>query len=597
MKPFEQLARALSQAHQARLKAALRKCASLRAANQALLGLTGIRTFFETEAQWRQFAVALAGERVSTVQETAREYGDFQTPISLARTVCRKLYQLGCRPTVLVEPTCGRGNFVVAALETFPSIRSVYALDIQERYVAECKATLLASLLDAPARNVEIQVVAGNIFDHVFPPGLARDPKQQVLLLGNPPWVTNATLSQLDSANLPRKSNFKKHGGLDAMTGKSNFDIAEFILLHLIRSFAESNATLAMLCKNTVVRNLVQATRAQALPIKNMQAFPFAADREFGVACDASLFVADIAKRGAARTCAVANLEHSDAPQRTFGWVENQFVADVARYANTCDLDGASPLTWRQGLKHDCARVMELDATGAEYRNGLGQIVPVEPDCVYPLIKSSDLKTPVVTDCRKAVIVTQHAIGEDTRRLRQSHPRLWRYLQQHADAFEARRSSIYKGKPPFAMFGMGDYSFKPYKIAASGLYKTARFALVPPIGNKPVMLDDTCYLLGFDALEPALVTLALLNSQRVRDFLQAIVFLDSKRPYTKDILMRIDLGKVADGVSVSDINAWLRSVQAPRFDLGDEDLDFLRPERTRPRQESLALEKRAHYAA
>src|SRR5207248_11771079 len=66
------------------------------------------------------------------------------------------------------------------------------------------------------------------------------------------------SLSALESTNLPAKSNFKGHSGLDAMTGKSNFDIAEFIILQLIRNFSKSHATVAMLCKNTVIRNLVE---------------------------------------------------------------------------------------------------------------------------------------------------------------------------------------------------------------------------------------------------------------------------------------------------------------------------------------------------
>jgi len=39
------------------------------------------------------------------------------------------------------------------------------------------------------------------------------------------------------------------------------------------------------------------------------------------------------------------------------------------------------------------------------------------------------------------------------------------------------------------------------------------------------MLDDTCYLLGFDVLGQAAVALGLLNSEVVQDFLKSIVFL------------------------------------------------------------------------
>src|SRR5204863_3461377 len=140
----------------------------------------------------------------------------------------------------------------------------------------------------------EIHIQQGNIVAETLTPSALEIGEGEVLILGNPPWVTNTALSALDSKNLPVKSNFKKHAGLDAITGKSNFDIAEFILLQLIRRFTRSRATVAMLCKNTVIRNLVAATKDQALPIGNLRAFVFDAAKEFGVAADASLFVADI---------------------------------------------------------------------------------------------------------------------------------------------------------------------------------------------------------------------------------------------------------------------------------------------------------------
>jgi methylase of polypeptide subunit release factors len=595
--PFHQFICAFSSDQKAKLKASLRKGSGRRKANEAMLALTGIRQFFEADADWRAFTEAIAADRSAVAEEAAREYGDFQTPLTLAGTVCRRLRSLGCSPTVLIEPTCGRGNFIIAALEIFPSIRAIYALDIQERYVAECKANLLARLLDASSRKLDVQIVRGNVFDHTFPPEITGDVEQQVLILGNPPWVTNATLSQLNSANVPAKSNFKRHAGLDALTGKSNFDIAEFILLRLIARFAKTNTTLAMLCKNTVVRNLVRATRTQKFPIHDIRAFTFEAGKEFGVACDASLFVADLSEGKTEGTCTIAELEDGKRPTRTFGWVGNQFVADTAKYGKTCEIDGTSRFVWRQGIKHDCSKVMELDAEGGGFRNGLGEVVRVERDLVYPLIKSSDLKSPLVTSCRKAVIVTQSAIGEDTCRLRQSHPRLWKYLNEHAEAFAARKSVIYKDKTPFAIFGIGAYSFKRFKVATSGLYKSPSFSLVASIHGKPVMLDDTCYFLGFDALEPALVTLALLNSQFVRDFLESIVFLDSKRPYTKDVLMRIGLERVLERVSLSNIKTYLASIKAPPCEIDEQDFDFLRVKQGSEAQAMLALEKRARYVA
>ena len=72
---------------------------------------------------------------------------------------------------------------------------------------------------------------------------------EPILVLGNPPWVTNSQLGVLGSRNLPIKSNFQKHDGLDALTGKANFDISEWMLMRLVEALNGRRGTLAMLCK------------------------------------------------------------------------------------------------------------------------------------------------------------------------------------------------------------------------------------------------------------------------------------------------------------------------------------------------------------
>ena len=127
----------------------------------------------------------------------------------------------------------------------------------------------------------------------------------------------------------------------------------------------------------------------------------------------------------------------------------------------------------------------------------------------------------------------------------------------HQEYFNARKSSIYNNKPLFSIFGIGDYSFKFYKVAISGLYKTFHFTLILPQDNKPVMLDDTCYLIGFDKIEYAAYSLILLNSNTTVQLLQSIIFSDAKRTFTKDILMRIDLLELAKRIDKTDLQAEL----------------------------------------
>jgi hypothetical protein len=38
------------------------------------------------------------------------EFGDFQTPLELAREVCDLLQRLEIQPHIVVEPTCGLGG-------------------------------------------------------------------------------------------------------------------------------------------------------------------------------------------------------------------------------------------------------------------------------------------------------------------------------------------------------------------------------------------------------------------------------------------------------------------------------------------------------
>ena len=163
---------------------------------------------------------------------------------------------------------------------------------------------------------------------------------------------------------------------------------------------------------------------------------------------------------------------------------------------------------------------------------------------VYGLLKSSDLRGDKINTFRKSTIITQNKIGQETKYIKDKFPFTFKYLTSHKELFDKRKSSIYKDKPDFSIFGIGDYSFASYKVAISGLYKSTHFTLVYPDNLKPIMLDDTCYFIGFNQLKMAQIAHYLVNSDIVQKFLKSIIFSDSKRPVNKDILMRIDFGKV-----------------------------------------------------
>lgn len=448
--------------------------------------------------------------------------------------MCRFLYdQVGCRPETILEPTAGEGHFLRAALAEFPGASRLYGVEIQPAYASALRAWAVS--------EPRLTTVQDDIFRHDFPTWLTAHPERELLILGNPPWVTSAELATLNSGNLPVRRNFKDHAGLDALTGKGNFDLAESVILKLLETFHHHRGYLALLCKQAVVRNLLQELPRRRFQVAEVRAYAINAARHFGAAVEAALLVVRLgAPVGAppAATCTRYDWEAPAAPLGAFGWTGGRFVADVAGYERWRCLDGRSPYEWRQGIKHDCARVMELRAGLV---NGYGEPVDVEPEALCPLLKSSDLRRPTAPAPRLWLPLPQRRLGDDTAAL---PPKLLAYLEGHREAFAARKSRIYRGRPPFAIFGVGDYSFAPYKVAISGMYKEPVFTLVQPVGGRPVMLDDTCYFLGFADRAEAVRIHRLLSSEPVQGFLRAAAFRDAKRPYTKELLMRIDLRRV-----------------------------------------------------
>lgn len=520
---------------------------SFHKVNEELETFTGIRQFFNAEEEWLQFRSALHSGQEQQAERDRAEFGDFQTPPVLAEKIMKLVARNGSLPRLLIEPTCGKGHLIMAAIRTFPSIRELHGLDIHLPWLWQTKFSLIDLFLEQPALNRPvIHLHHGNVFDFDFEK-LVKDDQQALLIIGNPPWVTNAMLGSLASANLPEKSNFKQHEGIAAVTGKGNFDIAENITMMLLKAFHRFNGQLALLVKNSVIRNIVLEQYRQRFSIGDLRQYQINSLKEFEVKAEASLFSCQLNSE-AAFTCSQRSFYRPEASELAFGWVEHKFVSNTNSYIRHRYIEGRSALEWRQGLKHDCTLVMELERTGQDYRNAMQQVIRLEDELVFGLLKSSDLQQDLVDTVRKFTIVTQQKPGADTDFIRQ-YPATWDYLQQHRQLFHNRRSSIYKNKPAFSIFGIGDYSFKPYKVAISGLYKNFRFALVLPQNGKPLMLDDTCYMLGFDELEYAVYTWILLNSAAAKDFLASITFSDAKRTFTKEALMRIDLQALAKHLS------------------------------------------------
>lgn len=466
-----------------------------------------------------------------------KEYGDFQTPLTLARRVLALVKQEKMQVGAVVEPTCGVGAFLQAAAELFGKSPSYWGFDLNADYVKTAREALTRiGLFTATIQQRDFYTTNWRQF--------VREQSGPLLIIGNPPWITNAGMAVIGGTNLPEKSNFQGHGGFASKTGKSNFDISEWMLIRLLEALQGTRATIAMLCKTATARKVLRHAWLKGIDAGPSSLHLFDATAEFGVSVDACLLYTHTGIGGAESTATVYPTLSFDDPLQTFGLFAGELVSDIDTYRALRDLDGLEYRKWRSGVKHDAAKAMEFTQDNGLFVNGLGERYELENDYIFPLLKSSDLANGRLRP-KRFVLLTQCRVSDHTDEIQRIAPKTWRYLLDHAGQLDKRGSSIYKNRARFSIFGVGDYSFSPAKVAISGLYKNLHFQAIGSAGGKPIMVDDTCNFIPCDSMAEANFFTDLLNSATAQRFLSALVFTDAKRPLTIDILKRIDLKKLA----------------------------------------------------
>ncbi|MEO1173557.1 MAG: class I SAM-dependent methyltransferase [Myxococcota bacterium] len=427
---------------------------------------------------------------------TARQlYGDVQTPDCTAERICQWMAAKGVAPTSVIEPTCGRGAFLVAAGQAFPEA-TLSGLELNGAYLEEARARCPRALL---RRGDAFEVDWGNLVRAAAPPRL---------VLGNPPWTTSGTQGVLGERNRPRGKNPTKLRGLEAVTGQSNFDVSEWLAERWFEALAPGDH-LALILKRSVARRLVvRWSRKAALAIVDLDA-----RRIFDVAVDAVLLHATPGEPKARHYTSLESAVKTEWHVEDGRIVQDRFALARARES----VSGMG--SWRSGVKHDCQRVFELTRERSGYRSVVEVDLDLEANWVRPLRKSTDLHHG--RDAKRYLLMPPEEL--------QRAPKIGAYLERHRALLESRKSRVYARRPFFAQFGIGPYTFAPHRVAVSGLHWPPRFR---PF-TEPMVFDDTCYLLPCaDAAECA----RRLNQPEVIAGLAAIADVRGKRPITQRIL-------------------------------------------------------------
>ncbi len=145
---------------------------------------------------------------------TKKEFGDFQTPFSLAGEVIELISSLIGAPSRVIEPTAGHGTFLDAAQKKWGRKAFYKGYEINTDYVKDANARL-------SSRGIVIE--HQDFFEANWRDILSVAGGENLLVVGNPPWVTNAELGSLGSTNLPEKTNFQRLLWIRCKNGESKF--------------------------------------------------------------------------------------------------------------------------------------------------------------------------------------------------------------------------------------------------------------------------------------------------------------------------------------------------------------------------------------
>ncbi len=474
------------------------------------------------------------------------EFGDFQTPLDLAKEIALITNHLGKFNTI-VEPTCGIGTFIQAFLEIETTTQNIIGWEIKPKYVEIAQKNL-----SNQAKAIAVLIKKQDFFQ-VDWFKIDNDLNKPILFIGNPPWVTNSKIGKLLGQNLPTKNNFQKFSGLEALTGKSNFDISEWILIKICQQISNTKSSMAFLLKTSVARKIYKYIVENNLLISFISIRKINAKKYFNVSVEACLLIAQ-GSTNIPKTyiCPIYENLKASTPYQTLGIVKGKLVSNINIYNNLSDIDSGCEFKWRSGIKHDAAKIMELEVNSNILINGYGQILDIPNDYLYPMYKSSNIAKDVLKYPQKMMLVTQKKISDSTMNICDKSPKTWNYLLAHANQLDSRKSSIYKNAPRFAIFGVGNYTFKPWKIVVSGLYKNIKFTKIGTFRGKPIVLDDTCYMLGFNTEIEADIILTILKSNIVNEFINSLIFKDNKRVLTASLLNRINFRAIALRLDLDD---------------------------------------------
>ncbi len=137
----------------------LKNISSYEKANQEMVDAFRINHFFDNNGELETLKEVLSLTDPIDEGPDRSEYGDFQTNPDLANQVTLHLSSKNISPEVVIEPTCGKGSFIVSSLRNFQKIQTIFGVEIYKPYVWETKFSIMYFFLEHhKSNNTEISI-------------------------------------------------------------------------------------------------------------------------------------------------------------------------------------------------------------------------------------------------------------------------------------------------------------------------------------------------------------------------------------------------------------------------------------------------------
>ncbi len=533
--------------------------------------------------------------------------GEYYTPRYLAESILEALPTSDIDEEIILDPACGSGVFLMAcirqkkrslelrgiqptgSLDMITS--SVIGIDINPiavisarfNYIIAVKDLILEenrNTINIPvyfADSVQVSGINDKVGSDKFLIPLFGNID---VLIGNPPWISWGHLTEELRTKWKEthvgKYNLLQYSGKFARLGHSNDDISAPFIWVSMDKYLKKGGIAGFVLKRTLLkgpagklfRSMKIAKTGQKIREISVHSIhdwgnfePFGK----GIGAETSTVVMQLDRPNkfpVKYTIWEPTSEMDFTPHSSF-----QDIIQSLKHRETglTPLDDSPDAPWieldhnlsalgecsydiRHGAKDDLKSVFEISRS---------EIKEIEPDFVYPYLKSKDIVRWGTLSYSYRIIPQKKSGEKNEKFLQNGFPMTYKYLVANRQALEKRKSTWLKTGPFYSVFGVGKYTWSKYKVAWCRLGFRPEFCVISTendsiLGEKSLIPGDHFMFIPFDRKEEAHAICALLNSTPYIETLGGISH-KSKSALSKKVVSSLSLPKFADIDSRKDL--------------------------------------------